>query len=216
MRPRRRILLVTNLLGWAGAERQLEHLACGLARNGHSVVLLAIGAKYVDVAPLEAQGVEVVVLGAASRLAKLRALGTIRRRARRAEVVHCTGWDATLWGRLAAFLARRPVVITEHSGGRVAQVAGADGAAGIRTIAAHNRLLDRVTYATIAVGAAQRELLEGEGCGPSRSSTSRTGSRSRSCAGPPRRAPIGRRSEFPPTPSRSPRWPASPRGSART
>jgi glycosyltransferase involved in cell wall biosynthesis len=163
---RRRILLVTNLFGWAGAEKQLEHLAAGLARAGHSVVLLALGGRYVDLGPLEAEGVEVIALGAHGRLGKLRALGAVRRHARRAELVHCTGWDATLWGRLAAFLARRPAVITEHTPGRDSQVAGTEGRAGARTIAAHNRILDRVTYATIAVGAWQRDLLIGEGVRP--------------------------------------------------
>lgn len=161
-RPRR-ILLVTNLLGWAGAEKQLEHLASGLARNGHTVVLLAIGGRYVDVGPLETEGVEVVALGAGSRRAKLRAVATIARYARRAEVVHCTGWDATLWGRLGALLARRPVAITEHTPGREAQVESAEGNSGTRTIALHNRLLDRFTYATIVVGTWQRKLLVDEG-----------------------------------------------------
>jgi glycosyltransferase involved in cell wall biosynthesis len=164
--PRRRVLLVTNLFGWAGAEKQLEHLAAGLAGNGHSVVLLAIGRRWVDLGPLEAEGVEVVTLGVEGRLGKLRALPALRRYARAAEVVHCTGWDATLWGRLAAFTARRPAVITEHTPGRDSQAAGTHGLAGARTIAAHNRLLDRVTYATIAVGAWQQELLESEGVRP--------------------------------------------------
>jgi glycosyltransferase involved in cell wall biosynthesis len=162
----RRILLVTNVFGWAGAERQLEHLAAGLARSGHEVFLLAIGGRYVDLAELEAAGVRVVALGAAGRLGKLRALGTIARHARRAEVVHCTGWDATLWGRLAAILARRPAVITEHSPGRRSQVDSSDGAAGVGTIALHNRLLDRFTYATVTVGAWQRQMLEAEGVRP--------------------------------------------------
>jgi glycosyltransferase involved in cell wall biosynthesis len=166
-RPRRRrILLVTNLFGWAGAEKQLEHLAAGLARAGHSVVLLAIGGRYVDLGPLEAAGVEIVTLDAKGRLGKLRALTRLRRHARAAELVHCTGWDATLWGRFAAFGARRPAVITEHTPGRDSQAAGSDGRAGAGTIATHNRLLDRVTYATIAVGAWQRQLLESEGVRP--------------------------------------------------
>jgi glycosyltransferase involved in cell wall biosynthesis len=160
---RRRILLVTNWIGWAGAERQLEHLAAGLSRAGHSVRLLAIGGIYADTAPLEAAGVELTTLGARSRLAKLRAVAAIRRCARSADVVPCTGWDATLWGRLGALAARRPVVVTEHSGGREIQVASAGGRAGAATIAMHNRLLDRVTYATIAVGTSQRRLLEQEG-----------------------------------------------------
>ena len=163
---RRRILLVTNEFGWAGAEKQLEHLAVGLARAGHAVVLLAIGERQVDTEPLEAEGIETVALGARGRLGKLRALPAMRRHARRAELVHCTGWDATLWGRLAALLAGRPAVITEHTPGRDSQVAGTEGRAGVRTIAAHNRVLDRVTYATIAVGAWQRQLLIGEGVRP--------------------------------------------------
>lgn len=160
---RRRILLVTNRFGWGGAEKQLEHLTEGLARAGHSVVLLAIGDQLLDVSRLEEAGAKLVRLEAASRLGKVRALPRLARYARQAEVVHCTGWDATLWGRIAACLARRPVVITEHTPGRESQAAGIHGFAGVRTIAAHNRLLAPVTYATIAVGAWQRELLEGEG-----------------------------------------------------
>src|SRR5262249_31407557 len=41
--PGRRILLVTNWISWAGAENQLSHLALGLRKRGHSVVLLATG-----------------------------------------------------------------------------------------------------------------------------------------------------------------------------
>ncbi len=162
-----RILLVTNVLGLAGAEKQLEHLAIGLAAAGHRVRLVAIGGRSVDPAGLESRGVETVVIGASGRWRKLRALPHLRRFARDADVVHCTGWDATLWGRLAALAARRPVVITEHTPGRRAQVSGSEhGLAGERTIAIHNRLLDRVTYATVAVGAWQRELLESEGVRP--------------------------------------------------
>lgn len=163
MKRRRRILLVTNWIGWAGAERQLEHLAVGLSRAGHQVVVLAIGDAYADLGPLEAAGVDVVLLGATGPVAKLRSLGAVTRAARRAGVVHCTGWDASLWGRLGAIFARRPVVVTEHSGGREVQVAGAGGRSGAGTIAMHNRLLDRFTYATIVVGSSQRALLEREG-----------------------------------------------------
>jgi glycosyltransferase involved in cell wall biosynthesis len=164
--PRRRILLVTNVFGWAGAERQLEHLATGLARNGHQVVLLAIGKRWVDLSEVEATGVWVVTLGVEGKLGKLRALRQIVRYARWAELVHCTGWDATLWGRLAAIIARRPVAFTEHSPGRRSQVDSSDGKAGTGTIALHNRLLDRFTAAAIIVGAWQREMLEGEGVRP--------------------------------------------------
>jgi glycosyltransferase involved in cell wall biosynthesis len=162
----RRILLVTNHLGIAGAEKQLEHLAVGLAAAGHQVNLVAIGGRTADPARLETAGVGVVVIGAEGFRQKLRVLGALRRFARAAELVHCTGWDATLWGRLAAFLGGRPMIITEHTPGRAAQLSGTETAAGVRTIALHNRLLDRFTYATIAVGEWQRALLETEGVRP--------------------------------------------------
>lgn len=160
--PRRRVLLVTNWIGWAGAETQLNYLALGLREAGHSVTLLGICEITSDVEALEEAGVEVVALGAVRPPAKIASVPRIARYARRAELVHCTGWDATLWGRLAAILARRPAVITEHTPGRELQV-NAKGASRARAIALHNRLLDRFTSATVAVGAWQKGLLEGEG-----------------------------------------------------
>jgi glycosyltransferase involved in cell wall biosynthesis len=162
---RRRILLVTNWIGWAGAETQLNYLALGLRDAGHSVTLLGICEVTSDVRELEEAGVEVVALGAVTRLAKLGGVARVARYARRADLVHCTGWDATLWGRVAALLARRPVLITEHTPGRELQV-NARGASRARAIALHNRLLDRFTYATVAVGAWQKTLLESEGVRP--------------------------------------------------
>lgn len=162
---RQRILLVINRLGWAGAETQLYHLALGLRRKGNAVVLLAIDDVTVEVAGLAEAGVEVVALGASSRSAKLVSVRRIARYARAADVVHCTGWDATLWGRLGAALARRPAVITEHTPGRELQ-ATHKRLSRARLIALHNRLLDRITYATIAVAEWQRELLVGEGVRP--------------------------------------------------
>lgn len=160
--PRRRILLVTNCIGWDGAETQLNHLAMALSEAGHSVVMFAIDGVAADVSRLTEAGVGIVSLDASSRLAKLLGVLRIARCARRAELVHCTGWDATLWGRLGALLARRPVVITEHTPGRHLQV-NSRNVSRARTIALHNRVLDRFTYATIAVALWQFELLEGEG-----------------------------------------------------
>lgn len=157
-----RILLVTNWIGWAGAETQLAHLAIGLSSAGHSVTLLAIGTIARDVRPLHEAGVEIVALGATRPPAKAWRLPRLVRLARDADVVHCTGWDASLWGRLAAVLARRPVLVTEHTPGRSLQVTD-EGASRERLIALHNKLLDRFTYATIAVGAWQIDLLEKEG-----------------------------------------------------
>lgn len=159
---RHRFLLVTNWISWAGAETQLAYLAIGLSKAGHSVTLLATGALISGTDELEAAGVEVVGLNVRSRWGKLLVPFRLARFARRADLVHCTGWDATLWGRLGAVLARRPVVITEHTPGREYQVSPT-GASRERAIALHNRMLGRVTYATIVVGAWQRALLEDEG-----------------------------------------------------
>lgn len=163
--PPRRILLVTNWIGWAGAETQLAYLALGLRQAGHSVVMLATGAITSDVTRLRAAGVEVVELRARNRWAKLRALPRLVGYARRADLVSCAGWDATFWGRAAAAIARRPAVITEHTPGREHQLSS-KGASRTRLIGLHSKLLDRFTYATIVVGAWQRRLLEGEGVRP--------------------------------------------------
>jgi glycosyltransferase involved in cell wall biosynthesis len=158
----RKILLVTNWVGWGGAETQLDYLAIGLAEAGCSVRMLAICSLLRDTSHLREAGVDVVALDAVSRGAKLRKLPAMTRMARAADLVHCTGWDATLWGRLAAVGAQRPVLITEHTPGRDLQVTSS-GASRARLIALHNRLLDRFTYATVIVGGWQRALLEAEG-----------------------------------------------------
>jgi glycosyltransferase involved in cell wall biosynthesis len=161
-RGRLRLLLVVDDLFWAGAETQLRHLAIGLRGLGHAVTLVAIADASSYLADLERAGVELRVLGVESRLGKLRALPRLARIARRADLVHCTGWDASLWGRLAAVAARRPAVVTEHTAGRDFQVSRS-GASRARLIALHNRLLDRFTYATVVVARAQVGLLEAEG-----------------------------------------------------
>jgi glycosyltransferase involved in cell wall biosynthesis len=157
-----RVLLVIDDLFWAGAETQLRHLAVGLAELGHEVVLLAIDDASSHLEELDDAGVRLRVLGLGSRAGKLRALPRLVGEARRAELVHCTGWDASLWGRLAAIAARRPALVTEHTAGRDFQVSRS-GASRARLIALHNRLLDRFTYATVAVAESQVGLLESEG-----------------------------------------------------
>lgn len=161
-RRRLRFLLVTNWIGWAGAETQLAHLALGLTAMGHRVTLLATGRVVIDTAHFEDADVEVVELRVRNRWGKLRLPFRIARYARRADLVHCAGWDATLWGRLGAVLARRPMVITEHTPGREYQLSSS-GTSRVRAIELHNRLLDRFTYAAVVVGEWQRRLLEAEG-----------------------------------------------------
>jgi glycosyltransferase involved in cell wall biosynthesis len=158
----RRLVLVIDTLFWAGAETQLRHMAIGLRKLGHDVTLVAIADATSYVADLEEAGVELRVLGVKGRAAKLGALPRLTRIAREADMVHCTGWDASLWGRLAAIRARRPAVVTEHTAGRDFQVSRS-GAPRERLIALHNRYLDRFTYATVVVAETQVPLLESEG-----------------------------------------------------
>jgi L-malate glycosyltransferase len=164
--PRRRFLLVTNWIGWAGAETQLTHLSLGLIAAGHEVTLLATGRGLIEsTGHLEEAGVEIVELDALNRWRKLLTPFRIARYARRADLVHCAGWDATLWGRLGALIARRPMAFTEHTPGREYQLSS-KGSSRARAISLHNRLLDRFTYAAIVVGEWQRRLLEAEGVRP--------------------------------------------------
>ncbi|HEY5816240.1 MAG TPA: glycosyltransferase [Solirubrobacterales bacterium] len=158
--------MVIDLLFWAGAETQLRHLAIGLQRLGFAVTLLALADATSYVADLDMAGVQLQVLGVRRRRDKLRALPEMVRLARGTDLVHCTGWDASLWGRLAAIGARRPVVVTEHTAGREFQVSRS-GAPRERLIALHNRLLDRFTSATVVVADSQVGLLESEGVRPS-------------------------------------------------
>jgi glycosyltransferase involved in cell wall biosynthesis len=160
-----RILLVVNRLDYGGAEFQLIHLSKGLAGLGHEVTVCCIDRSVMDLQSLREAGVEVVELRAQSRPARLAAVPRLARLARRADVVHCTMWDASLWGRLAAILARRPVVVADHATDRSVQVA-ANGAGRGSWIATHNRLLDRFTFATVACASTQRPVLEGEGVAP--------------------------------------------------
>lgn len=155
------LLLVNQLSPIGGAEVQLAHLADGLAGRGHAVTVGAIDHKWAATRPL-APGVELVELHAANRYRRLAAVPRLARLARRADVVQCTMWDPSLWGRLAAILARRPVIVADHATDRSVQVT-AGGGARASWIAAHNRLLDPFTYATVACAASQRQVLLGEG-----------------------------------------------------
>jgi glycosyltransferase involved in cell wall biosynthesis len=158
----RKPLLVINALHHGGAEYQLIYLAAGLAESGHEVTLCCIDRVTIEVEPLERTGVEIVCLHAGTRWKRAAALWRLFRLARRADVVQCTMWDASFWGRLAAILARRPVVVADHAADRSIQIA-ASGAPRGRWIALHNRLLDRFTYATVACATPQRQVLLSEG-----------------------------------------------------
>jgi len=147
-------------------EVQLAHLAAGLAAAGHEVRLVSISStedpserlKGPDMDPR----VQIVHLGARTRWAKVAALRRLARLARSSDIVHCTGWDASLWGRLAAIAARRPAIMAEHTPGRAHQWSSG-GAPRKRLIAAHNRALDPFTAATVICAEWHRELMRSEG-----------------------------------------------------
>lgn len=157
-----RLLLITQTLGPGGAERQVAHLAIGLARLGYPVTLGCLGNAPIDLTPFEREGVRVVTLGALTPRARARAMGRIVALARGADVVICSSWDATFWGRVAAIVARRPAIVVEHAVYRELQT-NRHGKSRASWIAWHNRLLDPLTYATVACAQAQIPVLRGEG-----------------------------------------------------
>lgn len=160
------VLLIVN---WAtqagGAEVQLLHLARGLDANGHRVTLSCTMRSDVEPAAFEDTGIELVELGITTRSRRPLAIPRLARMARRADVVQCTLWDSSLWGRLAAIVARRPVIVADHATDRSVQVSYG-GRSRADWIARHNRLLDPFTYATVACATSQREVLIGEGVDP--------------------------------------------------
>jgi glycosyltransferase involved in cell wall biosynthesis len=160
---RLRILLITQILGPAGAERQIAHLAAGLAALSHDVTLLCIGdAPSADREGARRAGVHVIELGAFSRRERAGQMGRLTLAARRAQVVVASRWDTTFWGRIAAILARRPVLVIEHAVYRSRQTS-TSGKPRARWIAVHNRVLDPFTYATVACAGAQLPVLRSEG-----------------------------------------------------
>jgi glycosyltransferase involved in cell wall biosynthesis len=162
-----RLLLIVNRIPAGGAEAQLVHLARGLAAQGDEVTLCCVDHMRLTGGELDVPGIELVELGVRTRYGRIASLLRLARLARRAEVVHCTMWDPSLWGRIAATLARRPSIVADHATDRSMQVA-AGGAARASWIARHNRLLDRFTYATVACATEQRPLLESEGVDPAK------------------------------------------------
>jgi glycosyltransferase involved in cell wall biosynthesis len=157
--------MVVNALLPGGAETQLMHLAEGLAKAGHQITICCMNGAFVPTESLRAAGVAIVELGASHKVQRLLAVPRLARLARRFEVVHCTIWDASLWGRIAAILARRPVVVADHSTDRSIHTSS-KGASRESWVALHNRLLDPFTYATVACAASQRPVLLSEGVDP--------------------------------------------------
>jgi glycosyltransferase involved in cell wall biosynthesis len=162
MKPLKLLLIINRMAPVGGAETQLAHLARGLAGNGHDVTLCCIDNCTLDLGELQSEGVSVVELHASNRYRRAAAIPRLARLARAAEVVQCTMWDPSLWGRIAAILARRPVIVADHATDRSVQITPG-GAPRANWIAWHNRLLDRFTYATVACASSQRAVLLDEG-----------------------------------------------------
>lgn len=163
------LLLIHDISVLGGMEIQLVNLANGLTRVGHRVRLVSIRSS-AEAAPSGSaiglsDAVELIHLDAHSRWARAAKVGALRRLARDSDVVHCTGWDTSLWGRLAAAAARRPVIVAEHAGSRAHQVSST-GASRADWIALHNRLLDPVTATTVICAERQRHQLLEEGVAP--------------------------------------------------
>lgn len=156
------VLLVVSNLGTGGAEWQSMHLAKGLAARGDDVTIVALGRVRAPLDPLLAAGVRVLALGAEGPRAKLGTVPTLMRLARKADVVHCTNWDASLYGRIAALLDRRPVVVADHFAAR-ANHRSRRGAPRLRWVAAHHRLLSPLTAMTVACARFQEPVLLAEG-----------------------------------------------------
>ena len=117
-----RLLLLVNRVPAGGAEKQLLHLAFGLADHGHDVTLCCVDSCDLGPAASRSGEIEVVELGDTSPGARLAAIPRLTRMARAADVVHCTMWDPSLWGRIAAILARRPAIVADHATDRSKQV----------------------------------------------------------------------------------------------
>lgn len=154
--------MVIGKLGRAGAENQLVALASGLARRGDRVTVADLTRGARDAEPLLEAGVRLLRFDSSPGVRRAAVLPSLVRVAHRHDLVHCTQWDASLWGRLAGIAARRPVVVSDHSADRGHQMSHS-GAPRQRLIALHNRLLEPATYATVACAQAQVPLLQSEG-----------------------------------------------------
>jgi glycosyltransferase involved in cell wall biosynthesis len=160
-----RLLLIVNRVPAGGAEAQLVHLARGLAERGERVTLCCVDSCTLEDGELDGAGIELVELGVHTRYGRFASIPRLALMARRADVVHCTMWDPSLWGRIAAILARRPSIVADHATDRSLQMA-ATGKSRAGWIAVHNRVLDRFTFATVACAAEQRPMLLSEGVAP--------------------------------------------------
>ncbi|HVQ28079.1 MAG TPA: glycosyltransferase [Vicinamibacteria bacterium] len=117
MPERTNVLYVIWSLQTGGAERVVADLARSLDRNRFRPMVCCLNFKGRLALELEAEGIPVFAVDK-KRRADLGALFRLARLMRRehVHVVHTHLWTSSLWGRLAALLARVPVrVVTEHN-----------------------------------------------------------------------------------------------------
>jgi len=112
-----RVGYVNWSLGLGGAEQVIIQLALACHRRGHEVSVFTLNDVGEFAAPLIAEGIPVVALhkrGHYDASVLWRLAGEFRRR--KLDVVHTHLWGGNLWGRLAARLAKVPIVVTtEHN-----------------------------------------------------------------------------------------------------
>ncbi len=114
---RLKVLHVIEDLENGGAERVLINLALGLDKQKFEVAVCCLTRKGRMASELEEQGIAVHVMHKKPGfdLALVWRLRSLMRKLQ-IHIVHCHVFTANLWGRLAAVLARVPVIIThEHS-----------------------------------------------------------------------------------------------------
>jgi len=154
-RPPIRVLQVITSLGIGGAERLVVSAARGLSAPRFEHAICCLAERGPLAAEAEAAAVPVFCVGEFPGLRHPFAFGRLIRiiRAFRPTIVHTHLQSASLFGRLAARLARVPVVIaTEHN----VYVGKA------RRYVLVERLLARMTDATIAVSGPVRQFLSAQ------------------------------------------------------
>lgn len=159
-RSRLRIGHVIWSLGLGGAEQVVIQLAAESVRRGHAVTVFTLNAPGTFSARAEAAGVRVVSVEKRGRY-DVTVLGRLAAAFRRArlDVVHTHLWGAQVWGRIAAAMARTPVVVaTEHNLDPWKP----------RGYFLLDRLLSRLTTHLVAVSGPVREFYEQRGVGRGR------------------------------------------------
>ncbi|MFA5087597.1 MAG: glycosyltransferase [Candidatus Omnitrophota bacterium] len=110
------ILYIIEELELGGAERVVIDLARSLDRGRYSAKVCCLRQKGDFAFVLEDEGIEVIELGKKPGIDFLIIPKLIRViKDNKIALVHTHLWVANFWGRLAAILARVPVIITEHN-----------------------------------------------------------------------------------------------------